>query len=79
MSDPYCNCGYGQGGVYLHQRDCPAMTGTPRYAYELPGAGWKDGRLGQAYDAVAAVLKDRGDRLFRHPLLASIEELDDAA
>ncbi len=78
MSTPFCNCGYGNAGVYMHAPDCPAMTSTPRYAYELPGNGWKDGRLGQAYDAVASVLKERGERTFAHPLLLSIEEMDDA-
>jgi hypothetical protein len=54
------------------------MTGHPRYIYELPGSGWNDGRLGQAYDAVAAVLKERGAAsLYRHPLLTQIEQLDE--
>lgn len=49
----------------------------PRAAYEGSGEGdWKDGRLGQVYDLLWSVLKDRGERPFRHPLLAQIEELD---
>lgn len=38
--------------------------------------GWKDGRLGQAYDLLEAVLRVRGEATFRHPLLAQIEYLD---
>jgi rubrerythrin len=47
----------------------------PREAYEGEG-GWKDGRFGQAYDLLAAALKERGEEIFRHPLLMQIESLD---
>jgi hypothetical protein len=47
-----------------------------RQFYEGLG-GWKDGRLGQAYDLVREVLTDRGEKSWQHPLLASIESLDD--
>jgi hypothetical protein len=46
-----------------------------RRFYEGDG-GWNDGRLGQAYDLISAVLKDRGENAFRHPLTAQIEEMD---
>ncbi len=49
----------------------------PRELYEGDG-GWKDGRIGQAYDLLHAVLTDRGDA-FRHPLLNEIETLDQEA
>ena len=42
--------------------------------------GWKDGRLGQVYDLLEAVLRDRGEQAFRHvrnPLLRQIEEMDE--
>ena len=45
-----------------------------RASYER--GGWKDGRLGQAYDCLSAVLKDRGEKTFRHPLLDQIEQMD---
>lgn len=47
----------------------------PRSTYEGAG-GWKDGRIGQAYDLLSAALADRGEAIFRHPLLAEIEALD---
>jgi hypothetical protein len=46
-----------------------------RAIYE--GGGWKDGRLGQAYDLIAEVLDGRGQLSFRHPLLAEVENLDE--
>lgn len=51
---------------------------TPPYSrssYEGDG-GWKDGRLGQAYDLLWSVLEERGERPFGNPLLAQIENLD---
>lgn len=51
------------------------MTVLLRQEYEGVG-GWKDGRLGQAYDLIAEVLADRGETHFRHPLCAEIEKLD---
>lgn len=48
---------------------------TPRSAYEGAG-GWTDGRIGQAYDLLAAVLIERGEKAFRHPLLEQVEDLD---
>lgn len=47
----------------------------PRSAYEGSG-GWKDGRLGQVYDLLHAVLKDRGEKTFRDQLLTQIEAMD---
>ena len=47
----------------------------PRAAYEGAG-GWKDGRLGQAYDLLWAVLEQRGETTLRHPLLTQIETMD---
>jgi hypothetical protein len=47
-----------------------------RELYEA--GGWNDGRLGQAYDLIAAVLTDRGERVFEHPLLEQIEGMDEA-
>lgn len=47
-----------------------------RATYEK--GGWNDGRIGQAYDLLAAVLADRGEKIFRHALLADLEALDDA-
>ena len=47
-----------------------------RQFYEGAG-GWKDGRLGQAYDLIRAVLDDRGGNAWKSPLLAEIEALDD--
>lgn len=49
----------------------------PRSDYEGVG-GWNDGRLGQVYDLLAAVLKDRREKTHRHPLLTQIEEMDAA-
>lgn len=46
-----------------------------RSSYEGEG-GWKDGRLGQVYDLLCAVLQERGERPFGNPLLAQIENLD---
>lgn len=46
----------------------------PRATYE--GGGWSDGRLGQAYDLIAAVIEDRGEKSFGHPLLSEIEAMD---
>lgn len=46
-----------------------------RETYER--GGWKDGRLGQAYDLIAAVIEARGEQSFRHQLLAAIEEMDE--
>ena len=48
----------------------------PRTAYEGDG-GWKDGRLGQVYDLLWAVLTERGENAFRHPLLTQIETMDE--
>lgn len=50
----------------------------PRTAYEGTG-GWKDGRLGQVYDLLWAVLEERGEKPFRHPLLTQIETMDGEA
>jgi len=50
----------------------------PRSAYEGDG-GWQDGRLGQVYDLLWAVLESRGERAFRHPLLDQIEDMDERA
>lgn len=47
-----------------------------RRFYEEGSGGWNDGRLGQAYDLIAAALKERGQRTFRHPLLDEIELAD---
>lgn len=52
----------------------PQTLPWSRESYE--NGGWNDGRLGQAYDLLAAVLKDRGEHAFRHPLLTQIEEMD---
>lgn len=38
--------------------------------------GWQDGRLGRAYDLIAAVVEGRGETIFKSPLLAQIEALD---
>lgn len=46
-----------------------------RSSYEA--GGWNDGRLGQAYDLIAEVLIDRGEKLLRDPLLAEIEAFDE--
>lgn len=46
-----------------------------RSAYE-GGSGWKDGRLGQVYDLLWAVLTERGEKASRHPLLTQIETMD---
>lgn len=46
-----------------------------RRFYEGDG-GWSDGRLGQAYDLIAAAIADRGEQSFRHPLLAAVESYD---
>lgn len=48
---------------------------VPRAIYEGDG-GWKDGRLGQAYDLLFAVLMERGEKL-NHPLLRQIEAMDE--
>jgi hypothetical protein len=48
---------------------------TERAIYEI--GGWNDGRLGQAYDLIWAVIKDRDGDAFKHPLLAQIESLDE--
>ena len=46
-----------------------------RQFYEGVG-GWADGRLGQAYDLVSQVLKERGSQVHHHPLMAAIEQAD---
>lgn len=51
------------------------FTPCERRFYEGDG-GWNDGRLGQVYDLLFAVLSDRGEKAFRHPLLSQIEEMD---
>lgn len=38
--------------------------------------GWTDGRLGEAYDLVAAVLQSQGVLNFRDPILQQIEAFD---
>lgn len=38
--------------------------------------GWSDGRLGEAYDLIAAVLETRGELNFRNPILQQIEAFD---
>jgi hypothetical protein len=47
-----------------------------RSSYEGTG-GWKDGRLGQAYDLIAEVLDERGELRFNNPLLSQVEQLDE--
>jgi hypothetical protein len=47
-----------------------------RRFYEDGNGGWKDGRLGQVYDLLWAVLKERGETTSRHPLLTQIETMD---
>ena len=44
-----------------------------RRFYEGDAGGWTDGRLGQAYDLVAEVLKERGVEIWKHALLRAIE------
>ncbi|MEG8223513.1 hypothetical protein OSJ57_23350 [Sphingomonas sp. HH69] len=52
------------------------IPGIPtRQSYEGTG-GWQDGRIGQAYDLISQVAKDRGEKLFKHPLLDEIELYD---
>ncbi len=58
--------------------DWTANVPFARSAYEGAG-GWKDGRIGQAYDLISAVLENRGVKTFRDPLLAQIEALDQEA
>lgn len=48
-----------------------------RASYEGAG-GWNDGRLGQAYDLIADIMIERGDRTHSHPLLKAIEQFDEA-
>jgi len=45
---------------------------APRTAYEGAG-GWKDGRFGQAYDLIAAALKEPGVEIVRHTLQEEIQ------
>ncbi|MGK2908782.1 MAG: hypothetical protein ACSLE1_03135 [Sphingobium sp.] len=52
-----------------------SATVPARHIYEGTG-GWKDGRLGQAYDLIAEVIEERGEKSFQHPLLSKIEEFD---
>lgn len=52
-----------------------AVLPCDRSTYEGVG-GWQDGRLGQIYDLLAAVIEDRGEKVWRHPLLAQIEAMD---
>ena len=52
-----------------------AVLPCDRATYEGVG-GWSDGRLGQVYDLLAAVIEDRGEKVWRHPLLAQIEAMD---
>lgn len=52
-----------------------AVLPCDRATYEGVG-GWQDGRLGQVYDLLAAVIEERGGKHFRHPLLAQIEAMD---
>ena len=47
-----------------------------REAYEGTG-GWNDGRLGQAFDLIDAVLVEIGITSGRHPILSQIEMLDE--
>ena len=54
----------------------PLIASPPRREIYEAG-GWNDGRLGQAYDLICLVLKDRGDETFRSPLLCQIETLDE--
>jgi hypothetical protein len=51
---------------------------VPRAIYE--NGAWNDGRLGQAYDLLAAVLQDHAghpEKVFAHVLLKEIENLDE--
>ena len=50
-------------------------TMPSRAIYE--NGGWKDGRVGQAYDLICAVLGDRGESHFRHSLTTALEAFDE--
>lgn len=53
------------------------MSIADRKIYE--DGGWNDGRLGQAYDLIADVLREqREPRPHRNSLLIEIEKLDEA-
>jgi hypothetical protein len=55
--------------------DWTAKVPFSRESYEGSG-GWNDGRIGQAYDLISAVLTNRGEPQHNHPLLSQIEALD---
>lgn len=57
------------------KQDRPYEAIPSRASYEGTG-GWKDGRLGQAYDLIYAALKDGGVDPSGHALLASVEQED---
>lgn len=46
-----------------------------RHTYEGNG-GWKDGRLGQAYDLITAVIDEHKMKCYG-PILKGVEELDE--
>lgn len=48
---------------------------TDRRAYEGPG-GWNDGRLGQAYDLIVAVLTDQCEKVQGNEVLRLIVDMD---
>jgi len=52
-----------------------AVLPCDRVTYEGVG-GWNDGRLGQVFDLLADVIEDRGEKVWRHPLLTQIEAMD---
>lgn len=78
--------------IHPHAAECPRRQDAPggraeqarqprdtipeRQSYEGTG-GWNDGRIGQAYDLLCKVLTERGEALYRHPLLGEVEALDD--
>ena len=39
-------------------------------------SGWADDRLGQAYELIAEAIKAHGSQVYRHPLLAAVEQAD---
>ena len=82
--DKVQDMGVGTGASAAHEAvpsspkvSIPSAVKLPysRASYEGDG-GWKDGRLGQFYDLLEAVLKERGERTFLHPLLTQITTLD---
>jgi hypothetical protein len=58
-----------------------AEVPIPREAYEGSVGGWSDGRLGQAYDLIDAVMRDQpadhdGSRANLKELLGKVESVD---